>query len=131
MIIPMENNARLNITLRHDSGQYRVYVRQEFVEEKELSNGQKYQAITTHVFANGNFFVRVADGRKSQKWLDEGEKFLENLDKDEFLKHWKIGNYMNNVWTLQGMFIKKFDENHEPVMKSAALKFPNVTYLAA
>ena len=77
MIIDLENNARLSVSLKQGNGVYRVYVRKEFVEIHELDNGTKYQVITSTPFADGNFFVTIGEGRKSQKKLDNGEKYLE------------------------------------------------------
>ena len=92
MLIPLEENARLNIELRHRDGVYRVYVRKEFVENHELENGMKYQTITSTPFADGNFFVSVGEGRKSQKKLDDGEKYL--IENKESIKAcWLAGDY--------------------------------------
>lgn len=92
MIINLEDNARLNVSLKHGNGVYRVYVRKEFVENHELDNGVKYQTITSMPFADGNFFVTVGEGRKSQKKLDDGEKYLEE-NKEEIKAKWLAGDY--------------------------------------
>ena len=92
MIISLEDNARLNVSLKQGNGVYRVYVRKEFVEEHELDNGMKYQTITTTPFADGNFFVTVGEGRKSQKKLDAGEQYLE-ANKQNIKASWLAGDY--------------------------------------
>lgn len=92
MIIKLEDNARLNVSLKHGNGVYRVYVRKEFVENHELENGMKYQTIMSTPFADGNFFVSVGEGRKSQKKLDDGEKYL--IEHKEGIKAcWLAGDY--------------------------------------
>ena len=91
MLIPLEDNARLNVELDHANGVYRVYVRKEFIEENQLNDGTKYQSIVSYPFADGNFVVRVKEGRKSAKFLDAGNKYLEDNQeqiKDFWLKGW-------------------------------------------
>ncbi len=106
MIIELEDNARLNVSLMQGNGVYRVYVRKEFVEVKELDNGAKYQTITTIPFADGNFFVKVGEGRKSQKKLDDGEKYLEE-NKDNIKASWLAGDYYAVAMILMGTMLKR------------------------
>lgn len=130
MIIELEENSRLSVKLSQDYGEYRVYVRKEFVEKHD-----GYMTVTSTPFADGNFFVKVAYGRKSKKWLEEGEKFLESV-KDYILQKWSIGDYVAVAWMLQGMFVKKDsegkpmrDENGKPIMMSPSLVWTDITYL--
>lgn len=102
MLIPLEENARLNIELGHRDGVYRVYVRKEFVEEHELENGVKYHTIMSMPLNDGNFAVRVKEGRKSAKFLESGSKYLESK-KDILKKLWLGGNYNEMVSVFSGM----------------------------
>ena len=63
MIIGLENNNYLNISVQHRNGRFCVYVRKEFVEEHEL-DGLKYQTVTSTPFADGNFLPVEHDKTK-------------------------------------------------------------------
>ena len=73
MIIELdkEKNSQLNIEVVHRSGKYRLYVRQEFVEQRD-----GYQSIVSYPFADGNFVATVKEGRKSAKFLESMEQHL-------------------------------------------------------
>lgn len=65
------------MSVSHDRGQYRLYVRQEFIEKRD-----GYEVVSFLPFANGNFCALVKEGRKSAKFLESMEKHLiENAEK--------------------------------------------------
>lgn len=96
MIIDLDGKNRLNMSVQHNRGKFCVYVRKEFVEEHELSDGTKYMSVTTTPFANGNFYFVVKDGRKSAKFIEKIENYLET-HKDELLKLWLANEYPTMV----------------------------------
>ena len=74
MIIELdkEKNSRLNMSVSHDKyGRYRLYVRQEFVEQRD-----GYESVVCYPFADGNFVATVKEGRKSAKFLESMEQHL-------------------------------------------------------
>lgn len=74
MIIELdkEKNSRLNVSVSHDKyGRYRLYVRQEFVEQRD-----GYESVMCYPFAGGNFVATVKEGRKSAKFLALMEQHL-------------------------------------------------------
>lgn len=100
MIVELENNNRLNFDVSHRNGKFCVYVRKEFVEEKELENGTRYQVVQSYPFADGNFVFVVKEGRKSSKFMDKINAYLES-NKDQLLKLWNDGLYN----TIVGMVV--------------------------
>ena len=93
MIIELdkEKNSRLNISVLHVNGRYRLYVRQEFVEQRD-----GYQSIVSYPFADGNFVATVKEGRKSAKFLESMEQHLiKNAEKLKQL--WLENEYFNMV----------------------------------
>jgi hypothetical protein len=99
MIIELdkEKNSRLNISVSHDkSGRYRLYVRQEFVEQRD-----GYESVVCYPFADGNFVATVKEGRKSAKQLDLMEQHLiKNAEKLKQL--WLENDYENMVALVVG-----------------------------
>lgn len=89
MIIELgkQKNSRLNMSVSHDRGRYRLYVRQEFVEQRD-----GYQSIVSYPFADGNFSVTVKEGRKSAKQLALMEQILEKWA-NAYRYNWEVGNY--------------------------------------
>lgn len=89
MIIELdkEKNSRLNISVSHDNGRYRLHVRQEFVEQRD-----GYESVMCYPFADGNFVATVKEGRKSAKQLELMEKILEKWA-NAYCYNWKVGNY--------------------------------------
>lgn len=89
MIIELdkEKNSRLNISVSHVNGRYRLYVRQEFVEQRD-----GYESIVSYPFADGNFVATVKEGRKSAKQLALMEKILEKWA-NAYRYNWSVGNY--------------------------------------
>lgn len=89
MIIELdkEKNSQLNIEVVHRSGKYRLYVRQEFVEQRD-----GYQSIVSYPFADGNFVATVKEGRKSAKQLALMEQILEKWA-NAYRYNWSVGNY--------------------------------------
>lgn len=78
---------RLSIEGRHWDGVYRVCVTKETI-------GDGF--VTTIPFANGNFNIRLANGRKSQKKLDKLANYLEE-NKEVLADMWKAGKYQAMV----------------------------------
>lgn len=96
MKIDLGNNEYLNFDVTHRMGKFCIYVRKEFVEEKQLDDGTKYQVVNSYPFANGNFYFVVKEGRKSAKFIEKIESYLES-HKDELLKLWLAGEYPTMV----------------------------------
>lgn len=101
MIIELdkEKNSRLNISVSHDKGQYRLYVRQEFVEQRD-----GYQSIVSYPFADGNFWALVKEGRKSAKFLESMEQHL--IKNAEKLKQLWLDNDYGYMVAVVGAGIK-------------------------
>lgn len=99
MIIELdkEKNSRLNISVSHDKyGRYRLYVRQEFVEQRD-----GYESVMCYPFADGNFVATVKEGRKSAKFLESMEQHLiKNAEKLKQL--WLENDYDNMVALVVG-----------------------------
>lgn len=93
MIIELdkEKNSRLNMSVSHVNGRYRLYVRQEFVEQRD-----GYESVVSYPFADGNFVATVKEGRKSAKFLESMEQHLiKNAEKLKQL--WLENEYFNMV----------------------------------
>ena len=99
MIIELdkEKNSRLNMSVSHDKyGRYRLYVRQEFVEQRD-----GYESVVCYPFADGNFVATVKEGRKSAKFLESMEQHLiKNAEKLKQL--WLKNEYFNMVALVVG-----------------------------
>ena len=89
MIIELdkEKNSRLNMSVLHDNGRYRLYVRQEFVKQRD-----GYESVVSYPFADGNFVATVKEGRKSAKQLALMEQILEKCA-NTYRYNWSVGNY--------------------------------------
>ena len=102
MIIELdkEKNSRLNVSVSHDKyGRYRLYVRQEFVEQRD-----GYESIVSYPFAGGNFVVTVKEGRKSAKFLESMEQHL--IKNAEKLKQLWLDNDYGYMVAVVGEVVK-------------------------
>lgn len=83
----------LDIIVKHYNGVYSLHVTRKKIEGmlETWTMGQE-----------GDFRVKIAEGRKSVKKLEKFNKIIED-NKDELLKLWKDGNY-------QGMISKYLTE---------------------
>ena len=102
MIVELGNNEFLTIELSHYRGEYRVYVRKEFVKVETLDDGTKYQVVESFPFADGNFWVGVKEGRLSGKFMEAGRNYLE-ANKERLKELWLKGDYSQMVWLIQKM----------------------------
>lgn len=89
MIIELDKeiNSQLHMEVLHQNGKYCLYVRQEFVEQRD-----GYESIVSYPLANGNFRAVVKEGRKSAKQLALMEQILEKWA-NTYRYNWKVGNY--------------------------------------
>lgn len=102
MIVELGNNEFLTIELSHGKGEYRVYVRKEFVKEETLEDGTKYQVVESFPFADGNFWVGIKEGRYSAKFMEAGRNHLE-ANKERLKELWLKEDYAQMVWLIQKM----------------------------
>lgn len=102
MKIELGNNEFLSIELSHNRGEYRVYVRKEFVKEETLDDGTKYQVVESFPFANGNFWVGIKEGRYSAKFMEAGRNHLE-ANKERLKELWIKEDYAQMAWLIQKM----------------------------
>lgn len=102
MYIQLEENSRLNVELSHNRGEYRVYVRKEFVKDEVLADGTKYQVVESFPFADGNFWVGIKEGRYSAKFMEAGRNHLE-ANKERLKELWLKEDYAQMVWLIQKM----------------------------
>lgn len=102
MKIELGNNEFLSIELSHGKGEYRVYVRKEFVKDEVLEDGTKYQVVESFPFANGNFWVGIKEGRYSAKFMEAGRNHLE-ANKERLKELWIKEDYAQMVWLIQKM----------------------------
>lgn len=101
MIIELdkEKNSRLNMSVSHDNERYRLYVRQEFVEQRD-----GYESVVSYPFADGNFVATVKEGRKSAKFLEKMEQHL--IKNAEKLKQLWLDNDYGYMVAVVGEVVK-------------------------
>lgn len=79
--------SRLSMEGTHYNGTYKVIVTKEDIQDG---------FIMSMPFARGNFNIRLADGRKSQKKLDKLNNYLE-ANKESLVSLWKEEQYQDMV----------------------------------